>query len=151
VDAGLLPPLTGRENAQLLGVLYGMSRAEAARALDAIGERSGLGDAYDRPASSYSAGMRARLGFATAEHSRPDVFLLDEVHEALDIEFREALIERARAITARGGIVVAAGHDLPELGRLCDRALLFENGAIRADGPFEETAELHSPHSVGAQ
>jgi ABC-type polysaccharide/polyol phosphate transport system ATPase subunit len=150
VDAGLLPALTGRENALLLCVLYGMSRADAAAALDEIGERSGLAGAYDRPSSSYSAGMRARLGFAAAEQSQPEVLLLDEVHEALDVEATEALLARARTVTERGGIVVAAGHDLPELGRLCDRALLFEDGSIRADGPFEETAELHSPHPVAA-
>src|SRR6185295_4182780 len=63
VDAGLLALLTGSENALLLGVLGGLSRRESKRALDAVKERSGLGDAFEYPVSAYSQGMCARLGF----------------------------------------------------------------------------------------
>lgn len=143
VNAGLLPPLTGRENALLLAVVAGMSRAEARAALDAIGRRAGLGDAYDRPSSSYSNGMRARLGFAVIEQARPDVLLLDEVYEALDDGFREELADLARAMTGDGGIVIAAGHDLTELKRICDRALVLDGGAVSAEGPLDDVTHDH--------
>jgi homopolymeric O-antigen transport system ATP-binding protein len=136
-DAGLLGVLTGRENAVLLGVLVGLSRSESIRGLDRVRSRSGLGDAFERPVSTYSQGMRARLGYAVAEQSAPDVLLLDEVHEALDHEFREVIEASALRLRAAGGIVVAAGHDHPMLARLCPRALLMESGRIEADGPFE--------------
>jgi ABC-type polysaccharide/polyol phosphate transport system ATPase subunit len=138
VDAGLLALLTGRENALLLGVIAGLPRRTAVRALDAVKERSGLDDAFERPVLTYSQGMRARLGFAVAEETDPQILLLDEVHEALDHEFRNFLQERAEAIVKAGGIVVAAGHDHPMLARLCTRAIWMEGGAVRADGPFEE-------------
>ena len=138
IDAGLMSVLTGRENARLLGVLAGLPRTEARRRLGTVHERTGLGDDFDRPVSSYSQGMRARLGFAVAEQIEPSILLLDEVHEALDHEFR-AIVERRAAETVRqGGIVVAAGHDHPMLERLCSRALLLENGRLARDGPFEE-------------
>ncbi|MEA2472565.1 MAG: lipopolysaccharide transport system ATP-binding protein [Thermoleophilaceae bacterium] len=142
VSAGLLPRLNGRENAMLLSVLAGMPRAEARAGVEAVGERAGLGDAFGRPSSSYSAGEKARLGLAVIERAGPDVLLLDEVHEALDAEVRESLLDTVRRIADRGGIVVAAGHDLGELERMCTRALLFDDGRLVADGSFEDVALL---------
>jgi ABC-type polysaccharide/polyol phosphate transport system ATPase subunit len=137
IDAGLLPVLTGRENSRLLGVLAGLPRAEARRRVESVRERTGLGREFDRPVSSFSQGMRARLGFAVAEQIDPSILLLDEVHEALDHEFRAVVEERAEELVRAGGIVVAAGHDHPMLERLCSRALLLEAGRVVRDGPFE--------------
>jgi ABC-type polysaccharide/polyol phosphate transport system ATPase subunit len=138
IDAGLLSLLTGRENALLLGVLGGLPRRAAVRALSEVKTRSALGDAFERPVLTYSQGMKARLGLAVAEETDPQILVLDEVHEALDHEFRHFLQERAHAILDAGGIVVAAGHDHPMLASLCSRALWLENGSLRQHGPFEE-------------
>ncbi len=136
VDAGLLSLLTGRENVLLLGVIAGLSRRAVLEAMGEIKARSGLDDAFEHPVLTYSQGMKARLGLAVAEQVDPQILLLDEVHEALDHEFRMFLQGRAREIIDRGGIVVAAGHDHPMLARLCTRAIWLENGRIRADGSF---------------
>jgi ABC-type polysaccharide/polyol phosphate transport system ATPase subunit len=138
IDAGLLALLTGRENALLLGVLGGLSRRAAVRALGDVKARSALGDAFERPVLTYSQGMKARLGLAVAEEADPQILVLDEVHEALDHEFRHFLQERAHALLKAGGIVVAAGHDHPMLASLCGRALWLENGSVRQHGPFDE-------------
>lgn len=137
IDAGLLSLLTGRENALHLGVLAGLSFAESRAALEQVRERSMLDEYFDRPVSSYSQGMRARLGFAVADERDPQILLLDEVHEALDHEFRNFLQERAHAILEAGGVVVAAGHDHPMLARLAGRAIWMDEGTIREEGPFE--------------
>jgi ABC-type polysaccharide/polyol phosphate transport system ATPase subunit len=137
VDAGLLSLLTGRENATLLGVLGGLSYRASRRARDSIKERSQLGDAFEHPVLTYSQGMRARLGLAVAEELDADILVLDEVHEALDHEFRGHLEQRARSLIERGGVVVAAGHDHPMLARFCNRAIWLQGGAVRADGPFD--------------
>jgi ABC-type polysaccharide/polyol phosphate transport system ATPase subunit len=138
IDAGLMPVLTGRENSRLLGVLAGLPRAEARRRVETVRERTGLGDDFDHPVSTFSQGMRARLGFAVAEQIDPSILLLDEVHEALDHEFRTVVEERAEELVRAGGIVVAAGHDHPMLERLCSRALLLEDGRLARDGTFDE-------------
>jgi ABC-type polysaccharide/polyol phosphate transport system ATPase subunit len=138
VEAGLLALLTGRENAVLLGVIAGLSRRTAIKGLARVKERSGLGDTFERPVLTYSQGMKARLGLAVAEEINPEILLLDEVHEALDHEFRGFLQSRAESLLDAGGIVVAAGHDHPMLARMCARALWLENGSIRAEGSFEE-------------
>jgi ABC-type polysaccharide/polyol phosphate transport system ATPase subunit len=143
IDAGLLALLTGRENAMLLGVLGGLSRRESRRALESVKERSALGDAFEYPVSAYSQGMRARLGFAVAEELGPRVLLLDEVHEALDEEFRAVVQERARALIDSGGVVVAAGHDHPLLQRLCGRAIYLRDGSIRTEGRFSDVQRVY--------
>jgi ABC-type polysaccharide/polyol phosphate transport system ATPase subunit len=146
IEAGLLSLLTGRENALLLGVLGGLSRKGSKRALESVKERSGLGDAFEYPVSAYSQGMRARLGFAVAEEAEPRILLLDEVHEALDHEFRTIVQARARALVDAGGIVVATGHDHPLLERLCSRAIYLDKGSIRADGPFSRVQSIYFDH-----
>lgn len=138
IDGGLLHLLTGRENALLLGVLAGLSRRTVLRALDDVKERSRLGDAFERPVLTYSQGMRARLGIAVAEQAEPQILVLDEVHEALDHEFRLFLQKRARALLDAGGIVIAAGHDHGMLATLCSRALWMDQGTLREHGRFDE-------------
>ena len=140
IDAGLLGRLTGEENAVLIAVLSGMTRREAAGAMPRIREVSGLGAAFDRPVSAWSQGMRARLGFAVADCMAPDIMLLDEVHEALDHEFRAVIEERAHALKQAGGIVVAAGHDHGLLERVCERAVLMQDGRVVDDGPVDRVA-----------
>jgi ABC-type polysaccharide/polyol phosphate transport system ATPase subunit len=143
VEAGLMNVLTGRENAMLLSALVGIPRDESRTALESMKERTGLGTYFERPVSSYSQGMRARLGFVVAERADTNILLLDEVHEALDHEFRQIVADRAHAILENGGIVVAAGHDHEMLERFCARALWLERGAVQADGPFEEVRKAY--------
>ena len=143
IEAGLMGLLTGRENSELLGVLAGLSRRTAREALPAVAERVHLEGSFDQPVASYSQGMRARLGFAVAEETDPRILLLDEVHEALDHEFREIVARRAQAMIDAGGIVMAAGHDHPLLDQLCDRAILLRGGEVVADGPFEEVRHTY--------
>jgi ABC-2 type transport system ATP-binding protein len=142
VDAGLMPVLTGRENAVLLGALAGLPKGLVRGSLESISARAGLEDAFDRPVSTYSQGMRARLGFAVTEYRDPEVLLLDEVIEAIDEGFRHELAERASEIRRRGGIVVAVGHDHAELARLCDRGLLLDQSGIREVSDLEQAGEL---------
>ena len=134
VHAGVMALLTGRENTLLLGVLAGLTPAQARAAMEDVKRRSGLGEQYERLVASYSQGMRARLGLAVIERTEPEILLLDEIHEALDHEFRDHIEDYARALLDRGGVVVAAGHDHPMLKRMCTRALLLDHGRLVADG-----------------
>jgi ABC-type polysaccharide/polyol phosphate transport system ATPase subunit len=140
IDAGLMQLLTGRENSLLLGVLAGLSRAQAREALPSIRTRSGLDSAFERPVSTYSQGMRARLGFAVVERVDADILLLDEVHEAMDESFRAELEARVERILRRGGIVIAAGHDRSALRRLCDQAMVVNHARVGPLERFEQTA-----------
>lgn len=138
VQAGVMALLTGRENTLLLGVLAGMTPRRARAEMEEVQRRSGLGEHYERIVASYSQGMRARLGLAVIERTEPTILLLDEIHEALDHEFRDHVEAYAHDLLATGGVVVATGHDHPMLERLCTRAILLERGHLVADGDFSD-------------
>jgi lipopolysaccharide transport system ATP-binding protein len=142
VEAALTPTLTGRENGDLLTALAGFPRRGNDGVLEEIKAHSGLGAAFERPVGSYSQGMYARLGLAAVQRTGPAVLLLDEVHEALDHEYRLVLEELADGIVSGGGIVVAAGQDHELLARFCPEAILFENGSVRMSGPFEDVRRI---------
>lgn len=138
IQAGVMAMLTGRENTMLLGVLSGMTPKQARAQMDEVKRRSGLDKHYERLVASYSQGMRARLGLSIMERTDPQILLLDEIHEALDHEFRDHLENYVNDLLAAGGIVVATGHDHPMLERFSTRALLLEKGRVVADGEFSE-------------
>jgi ABC-type polysaccharide/polyol phosphate transport system ATPase subunit len=138
VQAGVMSLLTGRENAIFLGVLAGLTPRRARAEVEEVKRCSGLGSHFERLVVSYSQGMRARLGLAIIERTEPQILLLDEIHEALDHEFRDHVDAYASRLLANGGTVVATGHDHPMLERLCERGLHLDHGTLVADGPFLE-------------
>jgi homopolymeric O-antigen transport system ATP-binding protein len=137
-DAGLQQTLSGRENAELLAVLAGLSRDGARARIESMAAGARLGDAFERPVHTYSEGMRARLGFAVIQVISPSILLLDEVFEALDHEFRAIVEEYVLDLRRRGGVVFAAGHDHLALSRICPRAVWLDGGRVAAAGPFDE-------------
>jgi ABC-type polysaccharide/polyol phosphate transport system ATPase subunit len=143
VQAGVMAALTGLENTLLLGVLAGMTPAQARAEVPEVRRRSGLQEHFERLVGSYSQGMRARLGLAVVERTEPTILLLDEIHEALDHEFRDHVRAYARDLLDQGGIVIATGHDHPMLERLCERAILLEHGHLVADGGFRPVQERY--------
>ena len=85
---GFKNELTGRDNAYLAGLLQGLTKNDAKQSLSSIEVFCELGDYFDEPVKTYSAGMRARLGFATALLNNASVLLIDEVLSVGDKEFK---------------------------------------------------------------
>src|SRR5258706_11672946 len=83
--------LTGRENLQMFGRLFDLSRAEARRRAGDLLERFDLADAADRPARTYSGGMRRRLDLASSLLTRPRILFLDEPTTGLDPRSRNEI------------------------------------------------------------
>ena len=126
--------LSGRENAYLSCLLMGLSRRDAEQALDEIDAFCELGHFFDEPVHKYSAGMRARLGFGTALMNRSQVVLIDETLSVGDAFFREkARVALEQEFNAHRAVVLVS-HAEQQVERLCDRAILLEQGAITAEG-----------------
>jgi oleandomycin transport system ATP-binding protein len=126
--------LTGRENLMLTGVLYGLSRSERQRRSVDLLERFDLVDAADRPAKTYSGGMRRRLDLAASLMGDPEVLFLDEPTTGLDVRTRNALWDEVRAIAARGVTIVLTTQYLEEADALASQISIIDAGRVVAEG-----------------
>jgi len=142
IGSGFHQDLTGRENAYLSGVTFGMTRKEVSDKLASIIEFSGVGDFIDAPVKRYSSGMYLRLGFSIAAHLNPDILLLDEVLAVGDVAFQSKCLNRIQDLRKAGRTIIFVSHDLAAVERLCDRTLLVNRGEIVYEGnPHEATLE----------
>ena len=130
--------LTGAENLTMVGRLYGMRRSDAkARALELL-KRFDLEDAANRPAKTYSGGMRRRLDLADALVAKPSILFLDEPTTGLDPRSRIALWEMIEDLVAEGTTVLLTTQYLDEADRLADRIAVIDEGRVVADGTSDE-------------
>ncbi|MDQ2700627.1 MAG: ATP-binding cassette domain-containing protein [Actinomycetota bacterium] len=130
--------LTGTENLTMVGRLYGMKRSEAKARAGELLERFGLSDAADRPARTYSGGMRRRLDLADALVANPSILFLDEPTTGLDPRSRLALWEMIEGLVADGTTVLLTTQYLDEADRLADRIAVIDQGRVVADGTSDE-------------
>ncbi len=131
---GFQDQLSGRDNARLSALLQGASRAEAQAYLEQINEFAELGDSFDEPVKTYSAGMRARLGFATALQTRVDVLLIDEVLAVGDRQFRAKAASAMQQHLKGAQTVVLVSHSEQQVERLCDEVAWIEEGRLKKLG-----------------
>jgi ABC-type polysaccharide/polyol phosphate transport system ATPase subunit len=138
LGAGFHPDFTGRENVELNGALQGLSRARIRERFDEIVAFAELEHAIDRPVRTYSSGMTMRLGFSIAAFLEADVLLLDEVFAVGDESFQRKCFGVIAAFKERGGTILFVSHDASAVERLCDRAVLLQDGSVGFDGPVHE-------------
>ena len=143
LGAGFHPELTGRENVYLGAGLFGLTRKEIDRRFDDIVQFADVERLIDTPMKRYSSGLYARLGFAVAIHSRPDIVLVDEVLSVGDAAFRRRALEALRGLIADGKTVLFISHDMWNVRRLCSQILWMDEGAVRAHGPAGDIAERY--------
>jgi ABC-2 type transport system ATP-binding protein len=130
--------LTGFENLYMVGRLYGKNKADArARSRELIG-RFRLDDAADRPAKTYSGGMRRRLDLAGALVAEPAVVLLDEPTTGLDPRGRLDTWEVIGELVADGATVLLTTQYLEEADRLADTILVIDHGNVIASGSSDQ-------------
>jgi ABC-type polysaccharide/polyol phosphate transport system ATPase subunit len=146
LGAGFFHELTGRQNAVQMALLSG-ARSEAAQDLARrTGAFAELGDFFDRPVRTYSAGMLMRLGFAIASNLHAPVVVIDEVLAVGDGYFQRKCIERLLEMRGSRVTLVVAAHDLHALRSLCDRALWLQHGRVAALGPVDEVLGVYEEH-----
>ena len=144
LSAGFHPELTGRENIVLAGVLLGFTRAQMKEKFDRIVAFAELEEFIDAPVRQYSTGMFARLGFAVATETDPDILLVDEVLAVGDEGFQHKCLERMNGFRRQGKTLVYVSHDMATVQSLCDRVLLLNQGEVVVEGrPEPVIARYH--------
>jgi ABC-2 type transport system ATP-binding protein len=148
--------LTGRENLELVGRLYGLRRREARARAHEVLERLSLTAAADRLVFTYSGGMRRRLDLGASLVGRPLVLIMDEPTTGLDPGTRLELWRFIDDLVDEGTTVLLTTQYLEEADRLADRVAVLERGRIVADGTSSElkartggdVLEVRATHSI---
>ncbi len=130
--------LTGRENLILVGRLYHMNVGEVRRRAVDLLERFELTDAADRPARTYSGGMKRRLDLAASLVGHPRVLFLDEPTTGLDVRSRIALWDVIAGLVAEGTTILLTTQYLEEADRLADKVAVIDLGKVIAEGTQDE-------------
>ncbi|MGQ5227173.1 ATP-binding cassette domain-containing protein [Streptomyces sp. yara] len=144
-DTSIDGDLTGRENLRLFARLH-RARDASARA-DALLDRFGLAEAADRPASTWSGGMRRRLDLAVSLVRRPEVLFLDEPTTGLDPAGRGLIWEVVRELTGEGTTVLLTTQYLEEADQLADDIALVDRGRVAHTGSPAELKALVGAHA----
>ena len=144
LQVGFLPQLSGRENAVLSGMLLGLERSAAEGRVAEIEAFADLRDYFNEPLATYSAGMRARLGFSAALFSAAEVLLIDEVLGVGDQDFRAKSTAAIKELIRSNRTVILASHNLATIRELCNRVIWIESGRVRA---ASTTADVLSQYS----
>jgi ABC transporter DrrB family efflux protein len=130
--------LTGRENLQMFGRLFDLSSADARRRASELLERFDLADAADRPARTYSGGMRRRLDLASSLLTRPRVLFLDEPTTGLDPRSRNEIWSVVRELVREGTTLLLTTQYLEEADQLAEQIAVIDHGRVIAQGTGSE-------------
>lgn len=127
LKSGMVPLFSGKENIYYKAAMHGMQKEEIDGKLDQIIDYSELGEFIDAPLGSYSSGMRARLGFAIALATEPDIFIIDEALAVGDAAFKAKSIEDLKAL-ARKKSVILISHSLYQIESVATDLIIIEEG-----------------------
>jgi len=138
VGTGFHPELSGRENIFLNGAIMGMRKAEIAARFDEIVAFAEVDKFVDTAVKHYSSGMYVRLAFAIAAHLEPEILIVDEVLAVGDLAFQQKCLGKMSEVSRAGRTILFVSHNMAVLEKLCQRAIVLQNGEIDYQGDTED-------------
>lgn len=138
LGAGFDMDLTARENIYLNGTVLGLTPKYIDERFDEIVAFSELQDFMDVPLKNYSSGMVARIGFAIATITKPDVLIADEILSVGDFLFQKKCEERMQQLMSGGTTVILVSHSIEQIERMCNKVCWLSHGRVVMNGPAEE-------------
>lgn len=144
LTAGFDSKLTGRENIYLRGHALGLTRDEIAELEPKVVDFADLGVYIDQPVRTYSSGMKARLGFAFAVSSDPEILVVDEALSVGDKKFQKKCFARVREIMEDENVTVLfVTHSSSAAEEFCTRGIVLDHGTKKFDGPIQEAISFY--------
>ncbi len=144
LGAGFDHELTARENVYLNGALLGYSKHFIDEQFDSIVDFAEVGDFIDMPLKNYSSGMVARIAFAIATATTPDILVVDEALSVGDFKFQEKCEARINDLVENHGTTLLfVSHSIEQVERVCKKAVWIEKGHMRMQGSVEEVCEAY--------
>lgn len=144
LGAGFDFELTARENTYLNGSLLGYSKEFIDDNFEAIVDFAEVQDFVDMPLKNYSSGMVARIAFAIATITVPDILIVDEALSVGDFRFQEKCEQRINDLVKNHGTTLLfVSHSINQVENLCEKALWIEKGHMRMNGDVHEVCEAY--------
>jgi ABC-2 type transport system ATP-binding protein len=140
LGVGFNPELTARENVVLNGVLFGLTRRESQKRIDAVLDFAELREFVDLKIKNYSSGMMVRLAFAIMVQADADIMLIDEVLAVGDAAFSQKCMDVFYARRDAGKTIVLVTHDMATVQSMCHRAIVLHDGELEYAGDPEDAA-----------
>jgi ABC-type polysaccharide/polyol phosphate transport system ATPase subunit len=134
LGAGFNPILTGRENIYANMSILGLTTREIKQRFQDVVEFAEIEEAIDAPVQSYSSGMAARLGFACAIYTEPEILLIDEVLAVGDARFKAKCYRRLYELRQKGVAFILVNHNSQSILNICDTAIYLSGGSLIAYG-----------------
>jgi lipopolysaccharide transport system ATP-binding protein len=134
LGAGFNPILTGRENIYVNMSILGLSKQEIEDRFEQVIEFAEIGEAIDSPVQSYSSGMAARLGFASAIFTEPDILLVDEVLAVGDAQFQAKCTRKLAELRTKSVSFIMVSHSASTLLSCCQQAVYLKSGFVKQIG-----------------
>ncbi len=138
LGSGFSPEFTGRENVYMNGAILGMTRRDVDQRFDAIAGFADIGQFIDQPVKTYSSGMLVRLAFAVQVQLEPDILIVDEALAVGDNLFQKRCFQRLGQMREAGVTLLFVSHAQEAVRTLTTRALLLDEGEMRAIGESGE-------------
>ncbi len=143
LGAGFDLDLTARENIYLNGSVLGFSKKFMDEKFNDIVDFSEMWDFLDVPMKNYSSGMVARIGFAIATVTTPDILIVDEILAVGDFQFQQKCEKRINDMMQGGTTVIIVSHSIDQIERLCNRCVWLEKGKIKMIGATAEVCNAY--------
>lgn len=137
---GILPDLTGRENAEVICSLIYPDISQQERNLiikDAL-DFSELGEFLDVPFLKYSKGMQTRLSLSLVSAKGCDLLILDEVYDGADVFFQEKVSARVMRMIENSGAVLFVSHSIEQIEKTCNRLIILNKAKLVFDGEVSD-------------
>lgn len=149
LGAGFDMDLTARENIYLNGTVLGFSPKYLDEKFDEIVEFSELQNFLDVPLKNYSSGMVARIGFAIATITKPDILIADEVLSVGDFLFQQKCEKRMQELMAGGTTVILVSHSIEQIERMCSKVAWLGHGRLKMNGDTETVCNAYKATQRG--
>ena len=143
LGAGFQPDMTGRENIYLNSSILGRSKKDTELVIDDIIDFSGISEFIDTPVKFYSSGMYARLGFAIAIHTDPELLLVDEILAVGDAPFQKKCLDRIKHMQSEGRSIILVTHDTSTVENFCDLAVVLDHGKLITLGETKKAIAVY--------
>lgn len=140
-DIALYPTLTGYENLNFWGSIYGLKGSDLKKRVNEVSDIIGLNGRMKDKVEKYSGGMKRRLNIGAALLHNPELLIMDEPTVGIDPQSRNHILDTVLELNKQGMTIIYTSHYMEEVEYLCNELCIMDEGKIIASGTQQEMVE----------